>query len=68
MYYDGYYFLRWENGRNRGNTYNPWTTEELKVPDNLGIYNETTKKFIGNYDPRFSTHALTRETFTVNKT
>lgn len=54
VYYDGYYFLRWEGGRNKGNTYDPWTKEELAVPTKLGIYNTKSEKFVDDYDPRFS--------------
>ena len=54
IYYDGYDFVRWNRGRNVGNTYNPWTDEELKIPNNLGIYNKVNEKFIDDYDPRFS--------------
>ena len=54
-FYDGYYFVRWNKGRNKGNTRDPWTKEELAIPDNLGIYeNKKDGKFITNYDPRVS--------------
>lgn len=52
VFYDGYYFTRLENSK--GNTYNPWTEEELKLPENTGIYNITSNKFLQGYDPRFS--------------
>lgn len=54
IYYDGYHFYRWNNGRVKGNTYDPWTKEELSVPENLGIYDTVKEKFINDYDPRFS--------------
>ena len=54
IYWDGYYFLRWEHGRNKGNRYDPWTLAELSVPENLGIFDKATEKFIDNYDPRIS--------------
>ena len=54
VFYDGYYFVRWENGRNKGNRKNPWTEEELALPKDLGIFNLRQEKFIDDYDPRFS--------------
>lgn len=54
IYWDGYYFLRWEKGRNVGNTKDPWTQQELAIPENLGIFNQISEKFIEDYDPRFS--------------
>ena len=54
VYYDGYYFLRWEGGRNKGNTYDPWTKEELAVNTKMGIFNTKSEKFVDDYDPRFS--------------
>lgn len=51
VYYDGYYFVRWEHGRNTGNTHDPWTEQELKIPDNLGVMVSAKEKFIKDYDP-----------------
>lgn len=54
VYYDGYYFLRWEGGRNTGNTRDPWTKEELAPPKIPGIYSINGEKFVEDYDPRIA--------------
>jgi len=54
IFYDGYYFVRWEKGRNKGNRKNPWTEEELTVPRDLGVHNTVGEKWLDGYDPRFS--------------
>ena len=51
VYYDGYQFNRLSAGK--GNKRNPWTSDELAIPANLGIYDLEKDKFISNYDPRF---------------
>ncbi|MBO7210105.1 MAG: hypothetical protein J6V44_03710 [Methanobrevibacter sp.] len=63
VYYDGYYFTRLEN--NGGNKYNPWTEEELTVPNNLGIYDESSNKFEENYDPRFTAPLYSKDVLIV---
>ncbi len=52
IYYDGYHFFRWNKGRVVGNTYDPWSKEELAMPTNLGIFDVVKEKFITDYDPR----------------
>ena len=52
VFYDGYDFVRWRWGG--WNNKHPWSDNELKVPDNLGIYDEVKGTFIEEYDPRFS--------------
>lgn len=63
VYYDGYYFLQYNGGRNKGNTneYHPNTakhkwdvTNEFKVPTSQGIFTENTGLFKKGYDPRIS--------------
>lgn len=58
VYYDGYNFVRWNNGRNKGNTHDPWTKKELELPKNQGIYDLTNDVFEKGYDPRMSQNIL----------
>lgn len=58
-FYDGYYLIRWNNGRNKGNLKNPWTNAELKIPLNDGIYNPETGVFVKNYAPKYYGKSMT---------
>ncbi|WP_455644814.1 hypothetical protein [Methanosphaera sp.] len=53
IFYDGYNFIRRSKGN--GNVFDPWTSTELAVPRNTGLYNETVNEFTDkSYDPRVS--------------
>lgn len=57
-FWDGYYFVRWNKGKNLGNTsaVEKWSNSELEVPGNQGVYNEDERYFPDkSYDPRVST-------------
>lgn len=52
VFYDGYHFYRWNNGRNKGNTYDPWTKSELTFPSETGVFDLKTMEFISEaYEP-----------------
>lgn len=49
IYRDGYQLTRLSNGM--GNTHDPWTTNELSIPINYGVYDNTKNEFRPSYDP-----------------
>lgn len=55
VFYDGYDFIRAENGN--GNTHDPWTSKELSIPGNQGLYIQESNDFINNdYNPLMSNY------------
>ena len=61
IFYDGYYFIRREYGR--GNRNDPWTSNELAIPGNTGIYDTYYDEFTEKeYDPRVSSYKTKKET------
>ncbi|RAP45811.1 MAG: hypothetical protein BZ134_00365 [Methanosphaera sp. SHI1033] len=61
IFYDGYYFIRREQGK--GNKNDPWTSTELAIPVNTGIYDSYYDEFTQKeYDPRLSSYKTRKET------
>lgn len=55
VFYDGYDFIRAENGN--GNTHDPWTSQELAIPGNQGLYKLESNDFTNNdYNPLMSNY------------
>lgn len=63
VYYDGYYFLQYNGGRNKGNineyssnrAKHKWDVEnEFKVPTSQGVFTPSSGLFKKGYDPRVS--------------
>ncbi|RAP46456.1 MAG: hypothetical protein BZ136_07560 [Methanosphaera sp. rholeuAM74] len=60
VFYDGYEFVLFNKGRNRGNTNRTrWTESELATPVNQGIYDLENEVFEKGYNPAVSrNHSL----------
>lgn len=53
VFYDGYDFIRRSNGK--GNTRDPWTSDELAIPVNIGVYDIDLHQFTEmDYNPVMS--------------